>query len=167
MAEALSGWSSEAPFAARPGRVVLRARRGRGPPVVLKATPPGARWSDRSTLRREARGLEALQGEGVVELLDVIDRRGQTALVLGFVPAGTIDRRPVPEPEAAAHRLRAVVDRLHRAGHVHGALRAEHVALDADGLPVLVGFGSTRRSTATTPDDTTLADLLHHLRSGA
>ena len=166
MAEALSDWSPEAALPARPGRVVLRARLGCGPPVVLKATPPGARWSDRSTLRREARALAALQGEGVVELLDVIDRRGQTALVLGFVPAGTIDQRPVPEPEAAAHRLRAVVDRLHRAGHVHGALRPEHVALDADGLPVLVGFGSAHRSTATTPDGTALTELLHSLRSG-
>ena len=46
-------------------------------------------------------------------------------------------------------RLEATVDRLHRAGVVHGALRPEHVALDADGRPVLVGFGAARHSTDT------------------
>lgn len=167
MVDPLADRTVEATMAARPGRVVLRARRGDEAPVVLKATRPGEGWAARADLRREARLLEAGRGDGVVDLLDVVDRRGRTALVLAFVPARTLAERTAADPEAVAHRLEAAVHRLHRAGVVHGALLPEHVALDADGLPVLVGFGAARRSTATAVDDAALAPLLRTLRTGA
>lgn len=167
MPDPLAAWTVETTLGARPGRVLVRGRRGDEAPVVLKATPPGASWSARAVLRREARLLDACQGEGVVELLDVVDRRGRTALVLAFASAGTLAERAAPDPDTVTRRLEATLHRLHRAGVVHGALRPEHVALDADGLPVLVGFGSARRSTDPTPDDTALAQLGQTLRSGA
>jgi len=167
MPDPLSDWAVDATLATRPGRVVVRARRGDEAPVVLKATPAGAPWSARAELRREARLLEAGQGDGVADLLAVVDRRGRTALVLAFVPAGTLALRSAPDPGAVSRRLETTVDRLHRLGIVHGALRPEHVTLDADGLPVLVGFGSARRSTDTGPDGDALASLRPTLRSGA
>lgn len=166
MADPLVDWTVEATMAGRPGRVVLRARRGHEAPVVLKATPPGEGWAARADLRREARLLEAGRGDGVVDLLDVVDRRGRTALILAFVPAGTLADRAAPDPDEVIGRLAATVEGLHRTGVVHGALRPEHVTLDADGLPVLVGFGAAHRSTDTTADDTALTTLTHTLRSG-
>jgi len=167
MSEALAAWAVEATLATGPGRIVLRARRGNGGPVVLKATPPGAAWAVRADLRREARLLERCRGDGVVDLLEVIDQRGRTALVLGFVPAGTLATRPAPDPDPATRCLEVIVDRLHRSGVVHGAIRPEHVVLDADGLPVLVGFGTARRSPDTSPDAVALTTLEQTLRSGA
>jgi len=167
MPDPLADWTVEATLAAGPGRVLVRARRGAEAPVVLKATPPGAPWSARAALRREARLLDICRGEGVVDLLAVVDRRGRTALVLAFVPGRTLADRTAPDADAVARRLEATVDRLHRAGIAHGALRPEHVVLDADGLPALVGFGTARRSAVTSADEVALADLLHHLRSGA
>jgi tRNA A-37 threonylcarbamoyl transferase component Bud32 len=167
MPEALAAWAVEATLATGPGRIVLRARHWNGGPVVLKVTPPGAAWAVRADLRREARLLERCRGDGVVDLLEVIDRRGRTALVLGFVPAGTLATRPAPDPGPATRRLEVTVDRLHRSGVVHGALGPEHVVLDADGLPVLVGFGTARRSPDTTLDAVALALLQQALRPGA
>ena len=165
MTEGPGGWTVEAVLASRPGRLVARARRAGGTPAVLKATLPGAGWAARAALRREARLLEVVRGDGVVEVMDVVDRRGRTTLVLGFVPAGALDRRPAPDAEVLARRLEATVDHLHRSGVVHGALRCEHVVLDADGLPVLVGFGSARRSGSTAADTAALAHLLGTIRT--
>lgn len=167
MPDPLAAWTVEATLGTRPGRAVVRARRGDEAPAVLKATPPGAPWSARAALRREARLLDACRGDGVVDLLEVVDRRGRTALVLAFVAGRTLTERAAPDPDAMTRHLEATADRLHRAGVVHGALRPEHVVLDADGLPVLVGFGAAHRSTLTAPDDTALAALLRSIRSGA
>ena len=68
-----------------------------------------------------------------------------------------------------------LAERLARCEALLAGLRVEQgvviaegfVALDADGLPVLVGFGAARRSTATAPDDAALTTLLRTLRSGA
>ena len=79
----LVGFAVEARLPSRPDHLVVRARRGTGPPVVLKS---GTGWTVRAELRREARWLNEHRGEDVVELLDVIDRRGRTTLVLAFVP---------------------------------------------------------------------------------
>ncbi len=164
--DALAGWATEAVLASRADRVVVRARRYGEPPVVLKATLPGAAAPARATLRREARLLERARGAGVVDLREVLDRRRRTVLVLAFVPAGTLDAPPTPDPAATRRRLEATVRRLHGVGLVHGAIRAEHVALDAEGLPVLLGFGSARRSAMTAADDAALARLLPILGSG-
>ena len=164
MTDPLTDWTVEATLACRPGRVVVRARRGDEAPVTLKATPPGAGWSARAALRREARLLDTCRGDGIAELLEVVDRHGRTALVQAFVPAGTLADRTAPDADAASRGLEAAVDRIHRAGLVHGALRPEHVTLDADGLPVLVGFGAARRSTDATADEVALAELLSTLR---
>lgn len=160
------GWRAEAPLASRPDRIVLRARRDGGGPVVLKATPPGARWAARAALRREGCLLALVRGAGVADLLDVVDGRGLTLLVLRFLPAGPLTGRDAPDPERVGRLLVETVDRLHRLGVVHGALRPEHVALTAEGTPVLVGFGAAHRGGDPRPDTVALADLLRSLRPG-
>jgi serine/threonine protein kinase len=121
--------------------VVARARRGPGPPVVLKATAPGASWSRRAELRREGRRLDRLRGPGVVELLDVVDVRRRTVLVLAHLPT---DLRA--HPEVDLEPLQATLARLHRAGVVHDAVTPDHILLTADGDPALCGFGHVHRA---------------------
>jgi hypothetical protein len=151
MRDVLTGWTVEQRLVGRRDHVVVRARRGDGAPVVVKATLPGASWADRARLRHEGRLLDLARGPGVVDLLDVVDSRGRTALVLGFVPVSSARR-----PDLDLHPLAATVERLHRLGIVHGAIRREHVLLTAEAQPALCGFGQARRSTATGLD---LADL--------
>lgn len=85
----MRGWTVEARYPSRPEHLVVRARRGLGPPVVMKS---GAGWRTRAALREEARLLDRLRGPHVVELLDVLEAERRTALVLRFVPL-------VAEPE--------------------------------------------------------------------
>jgi serine/threonine protein kinase len=168
MTDLPGGRVAEAALGSRPDRVVVRARRPGEAPVVVKATPPAAGWTARAALRREARLLTRAQGDGVVRLLEVVDRRGRTLLVLDFVPAGSMAVRTAPDPESAVAHLAATVDRLARLGLAHGALRAEHVLLDADGRPVLCGFGAVHRTTRTAPPHApALPDLVRLIRSRA
>lgn len=160
MSELPGGWTPEAVLGGQADRVVMRARRPGEAPVVVKATPPGAGWRSRAALRREARLLEAAQGDGVVHLLDVLDRQGRTVLVLAFVPAGALADRTAPDPDLVVAHLTTAVERLHRLGLGHGALRPEHILLEADGRPVLCGFGAAHRSRDRDPDATALAALI-------
>ena len=162
MSELPGGWTPEAVLGGQADRVVMRARRPGEAPVVVKATPPGAGWRSRAALRREARLLEAAQGDGVVHLLDVLDRQGRTVLVLAFVAAGALADRtaPDPDPDLVVAHLTTAVERLHRLGLGHGALRPEHILLGADGRPVLCGFGAAHRSRDRDPDATALAALI-------
>ena len=83
-----------------------------------------------------------------------------------FVPAGALADRAAPDPDLVVTHLTTAVERLHRLGLAHGALRPEHVLLEADGRPVLCGFGAAHRSRDRDPDATALAALIHTVRSG-
>lgn len=145
MGELLPGWEVDRRLTGRPDRIVVRARRGTDPPVVVKATVPGATWRARAALRHESRLLDEGRGPGVVELLDVADTRGRTALVLRHVPLA-------PPPHTDLEALRSTVERLLAMGIDYGPVRAEHVLRTADGELVLCGFGrATRRAGAGRP----------------
>ena len=159
MGDPLAGWVPERAVAGR----VVRARRD-GVVAALKSAGTG--WAGRATLRREARLLAAVRGEGVVDLLAVLDRM-RTTLVLAYVPAGTPADWAGPDPERVVRRLETTVQRLHRAGVAHGALTPDHVVLTAGGDPVLVGFGHAHRTTTFAADEAALATLVDHIRSGA
>jgi serine/threonine protein kinase len=110
---------------------------------LLAAKEPGRAGSE--ALRSEAELLRRVQGPGVVELVGM--RGGDApALLTRWVGPRSLADVPVPmTPERSAAIVLAVaatVGRLHRAGVVHGDLDPTHVLLDADGRPVLCGFGS-------------------------
>lgn len=140
------GFVAERVLARRPGRVVARARRpGDTSPVVVKATTAGAGWRDRAALRREARLLDALAGAGVVELVEVVDRRG-TALALRLVPPGRI-----VDVDAATALVEEALDRFAASGLAHDSLDPAHVLIDECGRPVVCGLGHLHRGPAATP----------------
>lgn len=133
-AERIGDHRVEALLGGRADHLVARARRPGERPVVLKASRPGTGWATRAELRREARILERVAGTGVVVLLDVWDRR-RTVLVLELVAGG-----PAPGIEDGwRHDLEQT---LAGRGVVHRAITLDHVLLDADARPVLVGFGN-------------------------
>lgn len=149
---------AEMVLARSPTRVVVRARRPGEAPVVVKATAPGAGRGERARLRREARRLDAAAGPGLVPLLDVVETRGTTALVLALAPAGTLARGPAVDPDRLAADLRAALDRLAALGLTHRALHRDHVTLTASGTGFLTGGGHL--GPGPPPPDTALDDLL-------
>jgi hypothetical protein len=138
MAEVLPGWQVDVRLPGRRDRIVVRARRDGEAPVVVKATVPGASWRDRAVLRREGRLLDQARGPGLVELLDVVDTRRRTALVLRHLPLPSA-------PEVDLATLDAVRERLRRVGFVLGEPAPEHVRRTADGEPVLCSLGDQPR----------------------
>ena len=160
MSELPGGWTPEAVLGGQADRVVMRARPPAHAPRGVKATPPRPGGRGRAAHRPETRQEEAAQGDGVVHLLDVLDRQGRTVLVLAFVPAGALADRTAPDPDLVVAHLTTAVERLHRLGLGHGALRPEHILLEADGRPVLCGFGAAHRSRDRDPDATALAALI-------
>ncbi len=109
---------------------------------LLAAKEPGE--SGARGLRAEAEVLHRVQVPGVVELVGLSDGDHPTLLTRWVGPRSAADL-PLPvSPERAAAitlAVAATVGRLHRAGIVHGDLDPTHVLLDADGRPVLCGFG--------------------------
>ncbi len=98
---------------------------------------------ERQRLREEAATLRAVAHPGVVSLVSATDGRISLRRVHGR------DLRAVPTqaPHVTAAwgaALCTTVGDLHGIGCVHAAITAEHVILDADGHPVLCGFGSAR-----------------------
>lgn len=156
--EVPGGFQAEAILARSPTRVVVRARRAGEAPVVVKMNVPGSGRGERARLRREARRLDAAAGPGLVPILDVVEGRGVTALVLALAPGGTLARRPAVDPAGLATDLRAACVRLAALGLAHRALTGDHVALTASGTGFLVGGGHLHPGPP--PPDTTLDRLL-------
>src|SRR6185295_6681039 len=93
-----------------------------------------------------ARGV----GEHTVALLDVATSpSGQLALILARVAGGSLGRLlahraslTMGEVVGILAPIAETLDALHAAGVVHGAVRAESVLVDEEGIPVLACFGS-------------------------
>lgn len=129
----------------RPGRLVAIKR--------LRATAdddgPAGRVED---VRRDAAALERLAHPGIVSLLDVVaddDRGGGIALVMPFLPGGTLATRiaaqgPLPAAAVAdlGARLGDALAATHAAGVVHGDVTPRNVLYDAEEQPLLADFGA-------------------------
>ncbi len=106
-----------------------------------KAYP--AAGADRA--RREAQILRVAAHPGIVELRGVAEEPdGSVVLSLSRLPGPDLTTAMPETPAlgtALAAAVGAVVADLHAVGIAHGALEREHVVLDADGAPVLCGFG--------------------------
>lgn len=113
-------------------------------PVVLKRLPPG------TDALREARAAARVSHPGLVAIHDVHEDAAGAALVLEFMPGGTLEDRLRDGPLAPAdvkrlgRTLAEALEALHAAGVVHGDVKASNVFFRADGQPALGDFGAAR-----------------------
>jgi hypothetical protein len=125
-------------------RVLLAHQSGAVDPVVLKVAS-----ADDAAAVREAEALDRGSGEHVVPVLDACADDDRIVLVLPRLPGPDLARvlaeRAELEGGEAVTILAPVagaVARLHAAGVAHGALGTGSVLFDAEGAPVLIGFGA-------------------------
>ncbi len=109
--------------------------------------------SERATLRREARALAAVSHANIVNVLDVLELPRADALVLEYVPGGTVGSvlgtGLVPPRDKALRWITdvaAALSAVHEAGLLHCDLKPENVLIDATGSARLTDFGVARRS---------------------
>lgn len=122
------------------GRPELARARHEGLPVVVKYGSGRAR----GPLRREAEVLARVGGQGVVELIEVVDRDPLTALVLADAGHRTLREPDELAPEVLLRSLRhtaRVVASLHARGWYHGDLRPDHVVVGPRGRVRLCSLG--------------------------
>ncbi|MGQ0537061.1 MAG: serine/threonine-protein kinase [Methanobacteriota archaeon] len=126
------------------GRAVLALDRRLSRSVVLKTLPAGRRALS------EARAFAAVSHPSLVTIHDVEeDDRGAT-LVLEYVAGGTLEDRlargrlSLSEAKRLGREIAAGLGALHRAGLVHGDVKASNVFLRADGRAALGDFGEAR-----------------------
>lgn len=142
-------------------RVEVRVERRDGGPVVVKR----AEGSDaRARLAHEASILHRCRHPGVVAAVAVGEGDGGAGeLVLRWIGTRSLaDVGPLPPARVAAlgAALSETVADLHDLGVAHRRITADHVLLDADGRPVLCGFGDALEGPVArpgAPDD--VADL--------
>jgi hypothetical protein len=99
---------------------------------------------DRKRLAAEARLLASVPHPGVVQVVRVIGGDPPDGLEFRAVSGGALAGRgpqPVQVVAGFGAALATTVADLHDVGVAHGALRPEHVLIDAGGRPVLCGFG--------------------------
>jgi tRNA A-37 threonylcarbamoyl transferase component Bud32 len=102
--------------------------------------------ADRERLRREAEVLTAVAHPGLVRLIATEGGDLPEAVVFGLVEGTDLSRMDVEDPTVLAGIGAAVATALadiHDLGLVHSAITAAHVLIDAEGRPVLCGFGSS------------------------
>jgi eukaryotic-like serine/threonine-protein kinase len=121
----------------RPGRILAVKR------FTAAATPAAVR-----EVRREADALERLSHPSIVRLLEVAADGDGVALVMPFLPGGTLAARIARGPLAPAAvadlgaRLGDALAAAHAAGVVHRDVKPSNVLYDAEEQPLLTDFGS-------------------------
>lgn len=114
--------------------------------VVVKVYRPEV---DAAAISTEIEALARGVGEHTVALLDVATApSGQHALVLARLPGGSLGRLlahrltlSLGEVAGILAPLAETLEALHRSGVAHGGVRPDSVLFDAEGVPVLAGFG--------------------------
>lgn len=129
---------------------VWRAR-WRGPvprTVAVKRVRVGADPALRDRVRHEATILSTLDHPNVVRVLDVIEDRGEVALVMPHAEGGSLadrlrDRGALPLTPAVGiiTGLAAALAAVHRSGIVHRDVTPDNVLLTRDDEPLLCDFG--------------------------
>lgn len=125
-------------------------------PVAIKVYRAGV---NETSIIAEVEALSRAAGDHVVGLVDLAsDSSGQPALIMERIPGGSLgrllrDRSTLRVGEAITllAPLAMTLDRLHRAGVLHGGVRLEAVGFDEAGAPVLSCFGSAELITPGLP----------------
>jgi serine/threonine protein kinase len=125
---------------------VYRGRRAGGADVAVKLTNVHGRQAGAAALvERERRVLEHIDHPHVVRVLGGAERDGAAVLALEYLPAGDLVPLGGASPRywsAAALGVASALDSLHRAGVVHGDVKARNVRFDRSGRAKLIDFGS-------------------------
>src|SRR5262245_6802174 len=135
--------------------------------VAIKVLPEGSTDADlRQRFQHEARAIAALNHAHICTLFDVGRQGDIDYLVMeyleGMTLAERLSRGPLPAAEALRHGIEIAdaLDRAHRAGIVHRALKPGNVMLTPEGVK-LMDFGLAKLRRPGTPvEDTSSAGTL-------
>ncbi|MGB0651983.1 MAG: serine/threonine-protein kinase [Thermoplasmatota archaeon] len=128
--------------------------------------PVAVKWALHSraeSSRREAAALQALQHDHIIAVRQVAVWEGRPALVLDWLPGGSLADRLQDGPLAAAQWNRLATELLgglaavHRAGLLHGDVKPSNILFDVDGRARLTDFDTAATGAATDPDATLAA----------
>jgi hypothetical protein len=125
---------------------------GSMPAPRLVAVKVFRRKVERASINAEVEALTRVSSRHIMGLLDLTeDSSGLPCLIAqqldpGGLPRLLSDRTTISAGEAITvlAPIAASLRSLHRAGVVHGGLRASKVLFDDEGAPVIAGFGSSR-----------------------
>ncbi len=102
----------------------------------------------RERFRREARVLRAVQNPHIVELLDVVDGRHGTWILMEHLQGETLraklDREGAFRPSTVNRwlaQVAAALEHMHRLGYVHLDITPQNLFLTTDGDVKLIDFG--------------------------
>ena len=118
--------------------------------VAIKVFGADLSETDRERLRREVRLGRSLQHPGLVRLFELVESSGRLALVMEWMPSGSLVRRleggplPIDEVIRVAEEALEILEYLHANGVVHRDVKPSNLLLDNDGNVKLADLGLAR-----------------------
>ena len=117
--------------------------------VAVKMLLHGGRIDDGNLerFRREALTLSRLSHSGIATVFDFDSFGEHDALVMEYVPGGTLESRlrsgplPLEDVRSIGAAIAEALEDAHRQGILHRDLKPGNVALTADGRPKILDFG--------------------------
>lgn len=133
--------------------VVFLGYSGAGNAVALKVFHA---HTEAASIEREIAVLTSAAAPGLVRLLDIAQLSdGRSCLILERLTGGSLAKYLVEYPRLSPGEavtilapVTVALGAMHTGGFVHGNLSQATILLDANGRPVVTGFGSTRRLSA-------------------
>ena len=123
----------------------------RGTRVTASAAQHAAFLQGIEDAMQEARIIAQLQSKSIVDIYDVFRENGTAYIVMEFLEGPTLDQRikdggplPLDDAQRIALDLCGALEEVHGRNLLHRDIKPANVILRADGLAVLIDFGSVR-----------------------